>query len=229
MQLGGLADARFPRRWKVSTSGAVMSTAIAMLTGSEPLLIERPYRTGRVILSTVPLDNSWRTNLTEMPAFVPLAHELIYYLAGARSGELNLSPGQPIRFRPTDESPPGLVAIQPPDGEPKTIEVKNWPLTFEDTREPGIYSIRWQAKDRYYVVQPDPRESQLALGTEEDRKKVSNLIPNLTYAANSEEIVDTLTKGSMTKELWLLALAGVFLLFFGEIIMTRRMAKSRLA
>src|SRR5260221_313040 len=84
---GGLPDARFPRRWKVSTAGATMSTAIAMLTGSEPLLIERPYHNGRVILATVPLDNSWRTNLTDLPAFVPLAHELVYHLAGARSSE----------------------------------------------------------------------------------------------------------------------------------------------
>ena len=229
MQFGGLADARFPRRWKVSMSGATMSTAIAMLTGSEPLLIERPYRTGRVILSTVPLDNSWRTNLTDMPAFVPLAHELIYYLAGDRSSELNLSPGQPIRFRPREETAAGVATIQPPDGEPKTIETKAWPMTFENTREPGVYTLNWQSKDFYYVVQPDARESQLALCTEEDRKKVSNLIPNLTYAAQAEEIVDRLTKGSMTKELWLLVLLGVFGLLFGEIIMTRRMAKSRLA
>ncbi len=228
MKIGGLADARFPRHWKVSTAGAKMSTAIAMLTGSEPLLVERPYRNGRVILSTVPLDNSWRTNLVDMPAFVPLAHELIYYLAGAKSSEFNLMPGQPIRFRPAEDSTMGLATIQPPFGEPRTIEPKAWPLIVEDTREPGVYTLNYQSKDHYYVVQPDARESQLALGTDEDRKKVSELIPNLTYAANAEEIADTLTKGSMTKELWLLALFGVFLLLFGEVLMTRRMAKSRL-
>jgi hypothetical protein len=229
MSFGGLSDARFSRRWKISLSGATMSTVIAMLTGSEPFLIERPYRGGRAILATVPLDNSWRTNLVEMPAFVPLAHELVYHLAGARSSEVNLAPGQPIRFRPAEESAAGLVTVQPPDGEPKTIEAKNWPLVYEDTREPGVYTLSWQAKDHYFVVQPDARESQLALATDEDRKKVSALIPNLSYAANPEEIIETLTTGSMTKELWLLVILGVFMLLFGEILMTRRMARSRLA
>src|SRR5262249_27540802 len=134
---GGLADARFPKRWKVSLAGAPMSNAIAMLTGSEPFLIERPYRNGRVIMATVPLDNSWRTNLTDLPAFVPLVHEIVYYLAGAREADVNLMPGQPIRFRPNDESSSGTVIVQPPDGEPKAIPVKSWPLVYEDTREPG--------------------------------------------------------------------------------------------
>ena len=34
---------------------------------------------------------------------------------------------------------------------------------------------------------------------------VAALVPNLKYAANADEVTDTLTKGSPTKELWLLA------------------------
>lgn len=229
MPFGGLRDARFPKRWKVSLSGATMSTAIAMLTNSEPLLIERPYRNGRVILSTVPLDNSWRTNLTDLPAFVPLAHELVYHLAGARAADVNLTPGQPIRFRPADESPGGVVTVQAPDGEPQIIEVKAWPLVFEHTREPGVYTLHFQGKEAHFVVQPDARESQLAPCTDEDRKKVAALVPNMTYSNNADEVTDALTKGSMTKELWLLIIVGVFALLFSEVWMTRRMAKSRLA
>ena len=39
----------------------------------------------------MPLDNTWRTNVVELPAFAPLAHELVYYLAGARAATLNPS------------------------------------------------------------------------------------------------------------------------------------------
>jgi hypothetical protein len=228
MTFGGLADVRFPRRWKVSLAGAGVSTPIAMMTGAEPLLIERPYRSGRVIMSTVPLDNSWRTNLTELPAFVPLAHELVYYLAGSQSSSVNLTPGQPIRYRPSDESQSGDVTLQPPDGERKSIEVKNWPLVYEETREPGVYVLTGSGgKTQYYVVQHDARESQLAPSNDDDRKKVAALIPNMQYVANAEEVTDALTKGSLTKELWLLVLLGVFGLLFSEIWMTRRMARAR--
>ncbi|HEV3143550.1 MAG TPA: VWA domain-containing protein [Gemmataceae bacterium] len=226
--VGGLSDARFPRRWKVSTQGALMTTAIAMLAGSEPLLLERPYKSGRVILSTVPLDNTWRTNLTDMPAFVPLVHELVYYLAGARSSEVNLTPGEPIRFRPSDESASGVVTLQPPDGEPKTITVKSWPLVYEDTREPGVYTITTSGNHvQYFVVQPDSRESELGGCTEDDRKKVAAFVPNLTYADDAEQVTDALTKGSATKELWLLAVIGVIWLLLGEIWLTRRMVMAR--
>ena len=93
----------------------------------------RAFAAGRVLMSAVPLDNTWGTNLIDLPSFVPLAHELVYYLAGARSAEVNLTPGQPIRFRPGDETTSGVVVVQPPDGDPKTVEVKNWPLVYEDT------------------------------------------------------------------------------------------------
>src|SRR5207244_8326481 len=103
-----------------------MSTPIAMLTGRESLLVERPYRNGRVILSAVPLDNSWRTNLTDSPAFVPLAHELVYYLAGTRGSEINLVPGQPIRFKPNDESSSGASGLSPPAGGSRRRRVRGW-------------------------------------------------------------------------------------------------------
>jgi hypothetical protein len=228
MAFGGLADARFPRRWKVSLTGAAVSTPIAMLTGAEPLLIERPYRGGRVIMATAPLDNSWRTNLTDLPAFVPLAHELVYYLAGARGAEVNLSPGEPIRYRPGDDSQSGSVTLQPPDGEPKPIDVNSWPLVYEETREPGVYLLSGSdGKPHYYAVQHDPRESQLAAASDDDKKKVAALIPNMIYVNSAEEVTDALTKGSITKELWLLVLLGVFGLLFSEIWMTRRMARAR--
>jgi hypothetical protein len=228
--VGGLADARFPRRWKVSTHGALMTTAIAMLTGSEPLLLERPYKSGRLILSTVPLDNTWRTNLTDMPAFVPLVHELVYYLAGARSSEVNLTPGEPIRFRPSDESAAGVVLLQPPDGEAKTINVKSWPFVYEDTREPGVYTITTSGnRVQYFVVQPDSRESELGGCTQEDRNKVAAFVPNLAYAENAEEVTDALTKGSATKELWLIAVIGVIVLLLSEIWLTRRMVMAKAA
>lgn len=84
-----LGEARFPRWWKLH---AADRSPAALLTSNDPLLVERPYGAGRVLLCAVPLDDSWRTNLPQLPAFVALAHELVFYLAGARSAEHNLQP-----------------------------------------------------------------------------------------------------------------------------------------
>src|SRR5204862_4559593 len=91
---------------------------------NNPLFLEGRRGEGRIIISAVPLDNSWRTNLIDLPAYVPLTHELIYYLASARAGEHNLEPGQPLRFRlPREMSQAGLTLQAPSDWEPKALVI----------------------------------------------------------------------------------------------------------
>lgn len=121
-----LGKARFPRWWKVSTAGQTTAVPGALLTTADPLLVEKPYRGGRVLLCTVPLDRSWDANLPSVWEFPVLAHELVYYLADTRSAEHNLDPGQPIRYRPaagksdSAESLP-LLLVLPPEGGPRVF------------------------------------------------------------------------------------------------------------
>ena len=205
----GSATPAFPRAGKSRAHRGECSTAIAMMTGSEPLLIERPYRTGRVIAATVPLDNSWRSNLTDLPAFVPLAHELIYHLASARSAEVNLVPGQPIRYKPDDENQSSELSLQPPDGDPKILAVKSWPLIYDDTREPGVYVLT-DVENRAHYCRPARRVSRnWPRPARKTGRKSPTSVPNLVYATDAEQVADALTKGSMTKELWPVLL-GVF-------------------
>ena len=105
------------------------------MTNNDPLLVEKSYGNGRVMLAAVPLDASWRTNLTTLPAFVPLAHELVYYLGGVRAAEHNLQPGQPIRYRPDSEEGLDALTFQMPEGEAK-------PLQFRECRGEGHLSGR---------------------------------------------------------------------------------------
>ncbi len=225
---GGLADARFPRWWKVATPGkAAAAVPVALLTSNDPFLVERSYHGGRVLLCTVPLDNSWRTNLPDLPAFAPLAHELVYYLAGARTADFNLQPGQPIRYRPPRDEPPGPVAVQPPEGEARHLGVERWPVLYEETRDPGVYRLT-AANHRtvYYVVQSDHRESDLTPCTPEDRDKVAKLLP-MRYENGLQEMMTSLAAPDQKQELWWWLMVGVIGLLFGEVWLTRRLVKGR--
>jgi hypothetical protein len=223
-----IADARFPRWWKVTTLGKDSAAVpVAFLTTNDPLFVERPYLGGRVLLCTVPLDNSWRSNLPELPAFVPLVHEAVYYLAGARSAEFNVRPGQPLRYRPARDEPVGSVTMKPPAGEPRTLAVTAWPLVYEDTRETGVYRlVEANGRGAYYVVQPDARESDLAPCTDADRDKVAHLLP-MTYENDVEKLTAVLAAPDEKQELWWWFLIGVIVLLFAEVWMTRRLARGR--
>jgi hypothetical protein len=244
---GGLADAVFPRWWKLTTPGkhaaGVPVAALRSATAEYPFLVERAYRAGRVLLCSVPLDNSWGTNLPDLLAFVPLAHELVYYLAGARSAEFNLQPGQPLRYRlETDANLEGFT-LQPPVGEEKPLstvpdnpsaypaqlvrQLRGALLVYEGTRETGTYRLKTpEGATVHYVVGADPRESDLTPLTQEEREKVAKVVP-LTYEDDRAKIVEAPAEGTRRQEYWWWLLFGLVALLCGEVWMTRRLVKNR--
>jgi hypothetical protein len=255
VKIGGLGEAHFPRWWKVALPGRTSpAVPVALLTNSDPLLVERPYPgapahatpgAGRVLLCTVPLDNSWRTNLPDLPAFAPLAHELIYYLAGVRSAEYNLQPGQPMYYRPDREDSLAGLSLQPPEGEAKPLmqeanaEADVYPvrhlrqaqgslLVYEGTRETGVYQLRTpDHRTIYYVVQPDPRESDLTPCSDTDRERVAKFVPAIKYENDRQQMTRELVSSSQRQEVWWWFLVGVIVFLCGEVWMTRRVARSR--
>jgi hypothetical protein len=246
-QVGGLAAAHFPRWWKLDPTGKDNpGVAVALLrspTSEFPFVVERSYKAGRVLLCAVPLDGSWGTNLPDLPAFVPLAHEMVYYLAGARSADFNLDPGQPLRYRlDSDAAPPGFRLQRPGDDKPRPLvvgppspdayaaEVTRQPrgalLTYADTTEPGVYRL-FTPEDRtvYYVVRPDARESDLTACTADDRDKVSAVVP-LKYEDDRGVVLDARSPAHRRQEWWWwVFLLGLLGLLCGEVWMTRRLAK----
>jgi hypothetical protein len=225
----GLGKARFPRYWKVAASPlGASASAIARFTTLDPFLIERPHSKGRVILCTVPLDDSWGTNLhrgLEVQEFPLLAHELVYYLAGVRSASFNLVPGQPLIYHPLDWETPGPVHIQPPCGEEKTVNVSQWPLIHDDTREPGVYRMTVPSgKIVYYVVQADPRETDdLSPCSAADREQVASILP-VQYVEETSEI---LGGPSPARGIWWWLMLAVIAFLCAEVWLTRRIVKGR--
>jgi hypothetical protein len=226
-KIEGLAGVRLPRYWKVTipprSSNAL---SVARFSNNDPFFVERPYQSGRVLLCTVPLDDSWRTELPRVQAFAPLAHELVYYLAGARSAQHNVDPGQPLRFQPTGDERSGQLVVHPPQGEPKTLKATAWPFDFRDTVETGPYRFDLAGQSSYFVVQPDPAESILAPTTPEEREKVNKMVP-VRYESDRAQLSAALVASTQKQELWLWFLIGVVVLLCGEVWLTRRIALNR--
>jgi hypothetical protein len=223
-----LDRARFPRWWKVRATDGARASVGALLTSGDPMLVERPYKKGKVLLSAVPLDRSWDAGLPGVWEYPVLAHELVYYLAHTRSGDYNLKPGQPLRYRPADPArPPTTILLFPPDGEPRQLPVERWPFVYEGAQASGVYKLQEDGgRSAYFVVQPDPRESDLTPCSADDRARVAALVP-MHYESDLQAVVDALRGPAPTQDLWWLALIGVLGLLCAEVWLTRRMLLSR--
>jgi hypothetical protein len=221
-------SAYFPRHWKLETKTEAGGVPIALLTDRTPLFVEKQFGKGRVILSAVPLDNGWRTNLTDLGDYVRLAHELMYYLAASRGGDVNLEARQPIVFRPSDGELPGPVTIQPPEGPSRRITVKEWPLVYDDTRETGVYKLTTDTgKVQWYVVQPDAGESDLTPCNDDDRAAVARLFPTMKYIFTPQDVLTAEADPETKIEFWWLLLLLVIGLLGFEVWMTRRIAGAK--
>jgi hypothetical protein len=229
--LWDMSNARFPRWWKVATPGRNSPAAsVAVLANGDPLFVERNFGLGRVIQCNVPMDKTWRANLWDTYTFAPLAHELIFYLAAARSTDFNLSPGQPLRYRPERDETPAAMLVQPPEGEAKTIPESVWPPLFEETRETGVYTLKTpDSRTFYYVVQPDLRESDLTRSEEAEREEVIESVAGKVLFKYENEHTKIIGEDTIPPrmELWWLFMVLVTLMLLGEVWMTRRIALRR--
>jgi hypothetical protein len=222
---GTLADARMPRWRTLTLSGNSSAAAIARLKGDIPLLVESTHGAGRVIASAVPLDDSNRANLVELPAFAPLVHELVAYLGSARSGESTVAAGQPVRWELPKSAPDDGWKVIQPEGAAKTITADQRRLTIADSGEPGVYTltnVNWPT--RYFVVAADPKERDLTPLDEADRERLGRYLPGLRWITEPAEALAPTNAAALPTELNWLAFGGVIALLCVELWMTRRRA-----
>lgn len=221
---GGLGQVAFPRWWKVGLDEHAGGSVVARLAGGDPLLVEKVFGKGRVILCSVPLDRGWDSPLPGAWEFPVLIHELVYYLAGTRSADWLLDEGQPLRVMPgVAGKAAGRLIVQTPESASKTVQVRDWPWIDADTGAIGLYRVeREDGSRQFFVVPPDPRESEDRRCTDEEWTRVLDMLP---IRATTEDG----TAGARQHELWWLCLLAVVALLCAEVFLTRRMAMAHKA
>src|SRR5262249_40201654 len=207
------------------------------LANGRPMFVEGNAQGGRVMLSTVPFDLSWRSAFPQDIDFAVVVHQLFSYLAGAPPGtaEHNLLPGQPIRLRLDAEHAAKLLTLHLLDDDrlparnrkPTELARSKGSLTFENTFETGPYRVSLgKDEEVFYVVHPDRRESDLTPTSKDDQKKVSDQVP-MSYEEARQTEVAVPDATTTTVELWWCFMIGVVLLLCAEVWLTRQSVASR--
>jgi len=216
------AQARFPRWWKVTPDKSASS--VALLSNADPVLIEKEFGRGRILLCTVPLDRSWEANLPTLWEYPVLVHELVASLAAARTGDFNLHPGQPIRIADNDKCRQSLLLF-PPSGDPISLKDGKQHM-LQETKEAGVYRLGTQNNIlAYFVAHYDVAESDLTPASTEEKQELGELV-GLRFQGTDDQPFWAQDETGSSQELWWLFLLAVILLLCGEVWLTRRMATS---
>jgi hypothetical protein len=221
---GSMSQVRFGRWWRVALGPKNRATPIGKLANGDPFLLEMPYKQGRVILCTTPLDRRWGSTLPSAVEFPILVHELVYYLAGSRTAASTLQHGAPIRLT---GAPLHRLTLHTPEIDEKTIDVKNWPWVYPDTGAIGIYRVQGSPGRAWsFVVPPDLRESDLTRCNDDDWRKVRDRLP-IAWQAEAARDSSLATQEARREEIWWLFLLAVLAFLCMEVWMTRRLVLAR--
>ena len=87
---------------------------------ASPLLVERSYDRGRVVLWTTSIDPEWARVAESPNTLVPLVHELVRWAATPAEGSPNLTAGAPW-IAEVDSFPQNAFVVRP-DGSRRPLE-----------------------------------------------------------------------------------------------------------
>jgi hypothetical protein len=172
---GNLMLVRFKAFWEVERSDSAVLMRVRRDDGMGagfPLLLEKEFGRGRVVLFTSTIDADW-TNFPVRTSFLPWSYRLVGYLAQDSVRQLPAYTGSEIES-PLAAEGSVPVAITRPDGKPAyPVPARDDPsrLVLTDTAMTGIYSFT--RSDR-----PD-RPAQVAVNLPSDESNLLSLDESL--------------------------------------------------
>ena len=203
------------------------SMVLANFDDGSPALFEKVYGTGRVLCFTSTIDREW-TDLPIHGVYLPFLYETIKYLALKQTDEKpDYRIGDPVELGGYQLAPGMEVAIFNPVGEETRTEINESGGVFYDaTEHPGIYSVHISGKQpRYFVVNPDTVESDLATRDPEELTSMltggTETIP--TQIVTTEIVTRYHGEVERNQGVWWYLMLGVFLLAVGEMFIANRM------
>jgi len=198
---GDLALANFSAYFVLQQEVTPQSRVILRLTDGSPILVEKEYGRGKVILFASSADRAWN-DLCIRPTFLPLFQQTVQYLAGALfAGDPgSMTAGQGIRI-PCPPGKAGAVVLHPQGKAEALPAVQDRGLStvrLADTGWPGFYYLRWVERlpegapavfapaeaDQVLVINLDLRESDLAKISDNELKA---LVPSPSLEVASGE------------------------------------------
>ena len=166
------------RRHQLDTGGDKSISVLLRAEGGSPLVVEKTFGRGRVIVQAVPLNVSW-SNLPLCQSFVVMVHEWLWYLTESGMVRRNLQPGESVQFSTAPDSGNGGATVETPVSGLARVagreEQGRMIYRYPKTLFPGQYVLKISGgalPPEPFQVNRDPQESDFTPLTE---KQITSL------------------------------------------------------
>ena len=159
---------------------------VALATASgDPLVVERPFGRGRVILVATSADTSW-TAMPMWPSYVPIVQQLLNFAIGGRASQRSALVGQSLGGIVPASSVGMSGTMQTSDGRREPLQLRAesdataW--SFDGTATSGIYTAQFgksAESSELLAVNVDTVESNLEKLTEEQLR--AEVLPGVAF------------------------------------------------
>ena len=181
-RVSSFLSTEMPKEGGAASSAKSGASVIVEMDGG-PLLLERKFGAGAVVLCTSSCTPAWN-NLPVKPYFVPVLHQIVYYLSRTRGAVESTPVGTPYLLKLPNTSAPVTVefSLPAPAGKPAAKEaienpasilnIKSAPVAGEnlaalrETGRPGVYTavfnVSGAAQRQLFAVNTPSEETELA-------------------------------------------------------------------
>lgn len=236
--------------WELEAAAAPGIRVGGWLACEKPFLVEREFGQGYILMISFMLDRQ-DSNLPSLKAFVPLMHELVYYLAAPMVVNPNIRPGvqfaaelaPDVPSRPAGKGAAAGVVVVTPSGTERPAETRETDrglrVECTATYQPGLYRFRFppelalrystnlfHAASLPFVVVSDPAESQLSTLKENDLALLRRRV-DLFEARTLDDVTFALAAKVPGSQLWPYLVLGALMALLAEIGLTRWIAVKR--
>lgn len=224
---GRLQDAEFQSWFELDLSGNPLAKPILQLDRGSPLIVEKAYGQGRILLASTTADAEW-SNLPLQPFYVPLMQRLVTYLATQSTISAWDQVGAPLRIIFPKEQVGIEYTLTDPTGQSQVIKVKpegdKSLLESKPISTPGIYKLTQNTSTKLLAYNLDPAESNLAPLSSDQIKALAD-----RHQAAFVDSFDGWQKLDRTRrhgsELWQPFLMALLALLFFEVLLQQRIAR----
>jgi len=208
-------------------------------SGGQPAFVERRFGQGKVILAASTAGTSGN-NLPYKPAYVPLAHQLVAYLAAGPTATRNLRVGEPLTTRFPVQEAGKPIRLTVPSGQTSVqksrLSAEGVLFTYADTAQAGHYRIEVGANTienqkskienpmDVFAVNLPSGESDLAAADTREIQAALGSAP-IQFARGTDDLLAVVRTARRGTEVWRTLVLIVLPLLFLEALLAQRFGR----